>query len=247
MLDIKVLKNVLFAGVASVILTGSALAADAGGDYTVPTAPAAEDDGAWDIAFGATVTSDYISRGISLSSNQAAVQPWVELTVSMFYAGIWMSSLPGDWEYDPYIGIRPELGPLSLDLGYIAYFTANTGGGSGEAYITGEVSPVDPLTLGAAFYLGTGGLAGINYVEVNASIDLIETVSASAAVGWVLDPGVIDTGNYTTWNAGLTWNPVEPLEIDARYHFAPSSVGGESKFVISATISSSLRSLGVIR
>ncbi len=247
MQNIKLLKNVLFAGVASVILSGGAMAADADSWGGSPTPPATEDEGAWDIAFGVTVTSDYISRGISLSSNQAAVQPWVELNVGMFYAGVWMSTLPGDFEYDPYIGIRPELGPLSLDLGYIAYFTSNTGGGSGEVYITAEVSPVDPLTLGAEFWAGTGGLAGINYVEVNASVDVIDTVSASAAVGWVLDPGVVDTGNYTTWNAGLTWNPVEPLEIDARYHFAPSSVGGESKVVISATLSSSLRAIGAIR
>jgi uncharacterized protein (TIGR02001 family) len=242
--NIKVLKNVFFAGIASVILTSGALAADAGGDYVVPTAPEAES--AWDIAFGVTFASSYISRGIEFTDG-LAVQPWAELTVGMFYLGYWGSNLTpalngGDtWEHDLSIGIRPELGPVSLDLGYVHYIYTSSGDGGGEVHITGEVSPVEPLTLGAGFWYGVGSLQDSYYTEVNASVDLIENLSASAAVGWI---GGSATTPYTTWNAGLTWNPVEPLEIDARYHWAPVSVGGEQKFVISASISSSLSALG---
>jgi uncharacterized protein (TIGR02001 family) len=244
MLDIKVLKNILFAGAASVILTGGALAADAGGDYAVPTAP--EADSAWDVAFGVTVTSDYVSRGITQTSGGAAVQPWAELTVGMFYLGYWGSNVDpgftgGNWEHDLSVGIRPVVGPVSLDIGYVRYIY-DTGDCCGEVYIKGEVTPVDPLTLGAHFFYSPD--FSTTYAEVNASVALMDTVSASAAVGFIGN----SAADYTTWNAGLTWNPVEPLEIDVRYHWAPSSIGNSvQKVVVSASISSSLRSLGVIR
>jgi uncharacterized protein (TIGR02001 family) len=247
MQDIKVLKNILFAGIASVILTGGALAADADGWGGSPTPPAAEDDSAWDIAFGVTLASSYISRGMEYTDG-LAVQPYAELTVGIFYLGYWGSNLTpalnaGDnWEHDISVGIRPELGPISLDIGYVRYLASPSGDCCGEVYITGEVSPVDPLTLGAAFYYDPDIAA--TYTEVNAAVDLIDTLAASAAVGFVNDPTAV---NYTTWNAGLTWTPVEPLEIDFRYHHAPTSAGGVQKFVVAATISSSLRSLGVIR
>jgi uncharacterized protein (TIGR02001 family) len=253
MQNIKVLKNVFFAGIASVILTGGAMAADADGWGGSPTPPGAEDDSAWDIAFGVTIASAYISDGVEYNDG-LSVQPYAELTVGMFYLGYWGSNLnpalavsgPDSWEHDLSVGIRPELGPLSLDLGYVHYLYDVTGDGGGSVYITGEVSPVDPLTLGAGFWYGVGLNQGSNSAEVNASVDLIENFAASAAVGWIF--GSASTP-YTHWNAGLTWTPVEPLEIDFRYHSAPATApgGAVSKFVVAATLSSSLRSLGIIR
>jgi uncharacterized protein (TIGR02001 family) len=226
------------------------MAADAGDYGGGPIPPAAHDDSAWDVAFGVTIASAYILDGIEYNDG-LSVQPYVELTMGMFYLGYWGSNLnpalaasaPDRWEHDLSVGIRPELGPLSLDLGYVHYLYDVTGDGGASVYITGEVSPVDPLTLGAEFWYGVGLNQGNNSAEVNASVDLIENFAASGAVGWVFGSAATP---YTYWNAGLTWTPVEPLEIDFRYHNAPAAVGGVSKFMVSATISSSLRSLGVI-
>jgi uncharacterized protein (TIGR02001 family) len=249
MQDISVLKRVLLASAATVLLSTGAMAADAGGDGGGPVPPE-EDSSAWDIAFGVTIASSYVSRGIDFT-NGIAVQPFAELTVGIFYLGYWGSNLNSalassggnTWEHDVSVGIRPELGPLSLDIGYVNYFFSPGGDGGGEFYVQGEISPVDPLTLGAGYWNGVGAIQGFNYAEVNASVDLIENLAASAAVGWVFGSAAAP---YTTWNAGLTWTPVEQLEIDARYHSAPASVGGSQKFVVSATFSSSLRSLGLI-
>jgi uncharacterized protein (TIGR02001 family) len=245
MQNIKVLKNVFFAGIASVILTGSAMAADFEDTVVGPTP---EQDSPWDIAFGVTLTSDYISRGFTNTDNGPAIQPFAELTYNILYFGYWGSNVAAvdfggaTWEHDLSIGIRPELGPVSLDIGYVWYLynadAANNN--SSEAYIMAEISPVDPLTLGAQFWYAPDD--GATYTEVNASVDLIETLAASAAFGFIGNSGV---DNYTTWNAGLTWTPVEPLEIDVRYHSAPGSIGGENKVVVSATISSSASALGL--
>ncbi len=244
MQNIKVLKNVFFAGIASVILSGTAMAADAGLDG-VGVQPGQEAASPWDVAFGVTIASAYVSRGVQFTDG-VAIQPWAELTVGMFYLGYWGSNLTpalagGDnWEHDVSIGIRPELGPVSLDIGYVHYFFNPSGECCGEVYITGEVSPADPVTLGAAFYYAPDG--GATYTEVNASVDLIENLSASAAVGFIGNTGA----DYTTWNAGFTWTPVDPLELDFRYHSAPSTApgGALSIFVVSASISSSLSALG---
>lgn len=232
----KALKAVLVAGAASALISTAAFAAD----FEDATAPASGEPSAWDIAFGVTLTSDYIGRGVSWTDGGAAIQPWAELTVGWFYAGYWGSNVTGDWEHDLSVGIRPELGPFTFDIGYVQYLYSLAGDGGSEVYGKVEVTPVDPVTIGAGYWYGLGILDTTSYAEVNASIDLIEDLSASAAVGWVNDPNALVMGSYTTWNAGLTWTPVDPFELDLRYYSSPFV----SKVVVSASISSSLRSIG---
>ena len=42
----------------------------------------------FDIAFGVSVTSDYISRGITLSGNDPAIQGYIEPSIGMAYLNI---------------------------------------------------------------------------------------------------------------------------------------------------------------
>ncbi len=242
-MNIKSLNAVLLAAATSALLSSAALAADPSDATAVePTA------GDWDISFGVTLTSDYIARGISYTDG-LAVQPEAEISFWWLYAGWWGSNVSSaimgsasTWENDFSVGIRPELGPVSFDIGHVWYtYNDPTDNGAGEAYIQADWNLIDPVTVGVQYWMGTGAGAGTNYAEVNGSVDFMEHFSASAAVGWIFDP----TDPYTTWNAGVTWTPVEPLEIDFRYHYAPSAVGGVSKFVIAASLSSSLRSLGL--
>jgi uncharacterized protein (TIGR02001 family) len=249
MQNINGLNRILIAGIATVILSGGAMAADAGGWGGSPTPPE-KDHGAWDIAFGVTLASAYVADGIEYNDG-LSVQPYVELTLGMFYLGYWGSNLnsalaasaPDSWEHDISVGIRPELGPLSLDIGYVHYIYDVSGDGGGEVDFKAEISPIERLTLGAEYDHGVGSNQGNNSAEVAASLDLVENFAASAAVGWVFGSAATP---YTYWNAGLTWTPVEPLEIDFRYHNAPTAVGGVSKFVVAATLSGSLRGLGLI-
>lgn len=244
-MKIKALQTLLIAGAASAILSGAALAADPN-DVSVP----APNDGDWDISFGVTLTSDYLSWGITQTNGGPAIQPEAEFTYQWLYLGWWGSNVSpislgsaATWENDFSVGIRPEFGPVSFDIGHVWYTYNDPSSNGSEAYIQANYTPIDPVTLGAQFWVGTGANAGTNYTEVNASYEFIEDVSASAAFGWIGGPA---STPYTTWNAGITWTPVEPLEIDVRYYYAPASVGGSSKVLVSASISSSLRSLGLI-
>ena len=97
------------ASVAGLLVVGApALAADKTADQSAV-------ESRFDVAFGVTATSDYISRGYT-QSDGPAIQPWVELDYGMFYAGYWGSNVSpallsgASWEHDLSIGLRPEVG-----------------------------------------------------------------------------------------------------------------------------------------
>ena len=93
-----------------------------------PVQPPAETS-SWDfdVAFGAALTSDYISRGITNSDSDFAIQGYIEPSIGWAYVNVWSSNV--DYgagfkgaEIDVAVGARPEFGPLSLDVGYVHYF-----------------------------------------------------------------------------------------------------------------------------
>ena len=82
------------------------------------------------------ITSNYIWRGATQSSDEAAVSGGIDYAHSSgLYAGVWVSSLSSSNEYDStdgnststqyeqdlYIGYGGEAGPLSYDVSYIQY------------------------------------------------------------------------------------------------------------------------------
>ncbi len=209
-----------------------------------PAMAGAPDTHEWDIAFGATVTSDYISRGLSSTEHGAAIQPWAELDIGDFYAGYWGSNVTyagtGYWESDLSVGVRPMLGAVSFDFGYVyyVYSSMDYASPSGEAYAKASITPVDPLTLGAAFYVNPEDTSA-TYSELNAAYDFPHDISLSGALGFVTGNG--DYGDYTTWNVGASWKPVELVTLDARYHDGPDA----DRFVVSVSFDSTARSLGI--
>jgi uncharacterized protein (TIGR02001 family) len=214
-------------------LAGAALFATAAGGALAAGA-AGPGASAWDVAFGVTVTSNYVSRGHTQSDDGPAVQPWAELGNGFFYVGYWGSntspvSVGGNWEHDFSIGIRPTLGPLETDFGYTRY-VYDTGDCCGEAYAKASYSPIDPLTLSGAVYYDPENSAG--YAEATAAADLLEKVSVSATVGTTFD-------GESSWNAGATWTPRDWVSFDGRVH---GGVEG-TKFLVSMSLSSSLSAL----
>ena len=227
--------RLVLAAAAAVLLNHAPAMAGDGG------APDAHE---WDIAFGATVTSDYLSRGLSNTEHGAAIQPWAELDVGILYAGYWGSNVTASgtsyWESDLSVGIRPTLGPFSFDFGYVyyVYSSGDYASPSGEAYAKATINPVDPLTLGAAFYIDPQNTSA-TYSELNAAYDGPHNISVSGALGFVTGN---DTYNdYTTWNAGISWKPVEQVTLDARYHAGPDA----DKFLFSVSFELSIKSLGI--
>jgi hypothetical protein len=85
----------------------------------------------WDWAFGGALMSDYNFRGISQSNKGPSVTAYSETRYNVnadwqLYAGAqyWAVTLPTNptCECDLYGGIRPTLGPLALDFGFIYYW-----------------------------------------------------------------------------------------------------------------------------
>jgi uncharacterized protein (TIGR02001 family) len=87
------------------------------------------------------LASEYVFRGFSQTAEGPAIQGGFDATCSIFYAGLWASSLdfvggvgtvdelgfPFDAsvEIDWYTGIKPKTGPITWDIGFIYYSYPN--------------------------------------------------------------------------------------------------------------------------
>ena len=106
----RTLKIALAAAIGSLALAGAAQAADEEKPVTV--------------AFNIGANNNYEFRGISQTDNDPSVFGGVDLTIMKIgYAGTWLSNVDfgngTDFEYDIYAGIKPTVGPATLDLGVI--------------------------------------------------------------------------------------------------------------------------------
>jgi uncharacterized protein (TIGR02001 family) len=232
----KLVLSALAAGMA--LSVTSAMAADLKPVYKAPAlaAPASP----WDIAFGGALMSDYNFRGISQSQKGSSATAYVETRYNVnpnlqLYAGsqYWAVDLPTQpsCECDFFAGIRPTVGPLAFDFGYIYYYYpkevfAGTVGLSNTDYweVYGKVgyeAIKDRLTVGATvFYspswLNTGGdglyaavNAKVNLPSFNLNVGLINEVTwyASGEYGhyWL---GTADNTTFTAFDLPdySTWN-----------------------------------------
>ena len=81
-----------------------------------------------EITANASVTSNYIWRGLTQTTNDAAVQGGIDYAnESGFYAGTWVSNVNYgaddvySYEHDLYFGFSGESGDISYDVGYLYY------------------------------------------------------------------------------------------------------------------------------
>ncbi len=204
------------------LLAGLALAAAA--------APAlAEDAPKLAVAWNAGVQSDYVFRGVSQTDSKPSVFVGVDLTWDKLYAGAWTSNVDfkpfGDpkttEEVDLYAGVRPVIGSVNLDLGvqYYGYVNEPSGPKPHYAEVYAKTThAMGPATVGASvFYSPEFGYKSGNawYYEANLAWTLDKKWSASGAVG---RQEIEKAGDYTTWNAGLTWALSDHLSLDGRYY-----------------------------
>ena len=179
------------------------------------------------IALNIGAVTDYVSRGVSQTNEGGAVQGGIDMPIGPAYFGLWMSTVDykdgTDAEFDMYLGVKPKWMGVSLDLALLNY-TYLGGGNAGdknyyEFKIAGSV-PVGPATVGVATYYSpdfTGvGPHDAFYYELNVAMPVYRDFSVSGAIGkqHVQDKA----GEYGTWNAGVTWAPVDWMSVDVRYH-----------------------------
>ena len=185
-------------------------------------------------------TSNYLFRGISLSGKSPAVQGSVDLNYGIIYGGIWASNTSsndpfygqglGSAEIDFYGGIKPVWGPVTFDLGAIAYTyfwgkNVATGSGdytyyelkagmSGEIWkgLTGSVTNwIAPSQSNAPLVYTIEGATSYTLPQVG-----IFTPTYSSLIGYS-DARVEDPVNPSASAGGVGWFPGAGTNINNNY------------------------------
>lgn len=187
----------------------------------------------------AALTTDYVFRGISQSSEGAAVQGGFDATCGMFYAGVWASSIDfgGDasMELDAYAGVKGTVGRFSYDLGIIYYAYPNQASGlprdldfvefkAGLATEVWKGGTVGGTVFFSPDYTGETGkvwtLEG-TFAQVLPTIFGRITPTFSALIGYEKgeDPEFVIGGkdNYVYWNTGINFGLDKNWSLDVRY------------------------------
>ncbi len=248
----------LFAAVAATALAGGALA-DGLRAGSVKDAPLADAGRTFGYSWNVGLATEYVFRGIGQNSRNPAAFGGVDVTYGILYAGAWASDVnygrntdgPGgafgtavaNVELDVYAGIKPVLGPVTFDLGFVSY---NYLGGHDKGPRRNQVREQDYVELkaGASASLVPKLTTGVtlfytpNYQQGQGSVFTVEGTAAyelpvflrmtptiSGTIGGqfgdagnVKNPYVFANGSdsYAYWNAGLTLG-IDKLSVDFRY------------------------------
>jgi uncharacterized protein (TIGR02001 family) len=189
------------------------------------TAGAASAQDSPEVAWNLGVTSDYVFRGYSQTSEDPAIFGGVDVTVGSFYAGAWASNVDfgddTDAEVDIYGGYRTEVSGFAVDVGVVGYLYVSQPAGADYDYAEFKAAAsraFGPVTLGAAVYWSPdffGADEEATYVEANAAFSPAAKWTVSGAVGHqALDVNA----DYATWNAGVAYAVSDNVAIDVRYH-----------------------------
>jgi len=162
---------------------------------------------------GATLTSNYMSRGVTQSANRPALQFYGEVESSGFYAGIWASTVrlaPDDLEVDIYGGYRFSVGAASFDLGYARYLYDSTGNCCGEFYALAEID-LAPATVFGGFYVDSARVRTLNDIHLGVRYDFGQGFTTSLTAGRAAG-GV----RYGIVGMGYSFN--DNFSVEAGYH-----------------------------
>ena len=123
------------------------------------TAGAASAQDSPEVAWNLGVTSDYVFRGYSQTSEDPAIFGGVDVTAGSFYAGAWASNVDfgddTDAEVDIYGGYRTEVSGFAVDVGVVGYLYVSQPAGADYDYAEFKAAAsraFGPVTLGAAVY-----------------------------------------------------------------------------------------------
>ena len=193
-----------------------------------------------EFALGGTAlfTTDYISRGISNSGENPAVQASLEASYGIFYAGIWGSSLDfggngfgqnlASVEIDYYVGVTPEWGGVNFDFNvhYYTYPDAFDPGGNFDyaEFLTGASYTFgDAFTVGVSNYWRpdsfgeTGDASAFGGSAEYAFSNQLFNFFAPSVSGLVGHQYYSAGGSYTYWNAGVSLGFMDNFSVDILY------------------------------
>jgi uncharacterized protein (TIGR02001 family) len=215
----------VMAMIAVCSLAGSAAAIDENIIDPKPAPPSETAPAEFDFGFGVALTTDYVSRGITNSDSDPAIQGYVEPSFGLAYVNVWSSNV--DYgagfrgaEIDVAAGIRPEIGPLSLDVGYVHYFYSpeDTSPDYGELYAKADYNVNDMFTLGARLYFAPdynqSGDTG-TFIAGGIKVPLPYDFSVYGGIGYQFfeDP---DAFEQLAWTAGVSYS-WKVVTLDVRY------------------------------
>ena len=178
-----------------------------------------------DVAWNLGVTSDYVFRGYTQTTEDPAIFGGVDVTIGSFYAGAWASNVDfgddTDAEVDLYGGYRTEVSGFAVDVGLVGYLYVSQPAGADYDYVELEAAAsraIGPVTLGAAVYWSPdffGADEEATYVEANVAFSPADKWTVSGAIGHqALDVNA----DYATWNAGVAYAISDTVAADLRYH-----------------------------
>lgn len=211
--------SALASSIATLVMVGSQPAsAIEPGFEPIPPEPTVEltapSKWEFDVAFGIAGTTNYVSRGITNSGNNPAIQGYIEPSLGPLYVSVWSSNVDfgPDFvgaEIDAGAGIRPEIGPLKADLGYVHYFYApeSVSPDYGEMYAKIDYNVMDLFTVGGRLFFApdfnqSGKTA--TFVAGGIEVPLPHDFSILAGVGYQFfeDP---DAYEQLTWTAAVSY------------------------------------------
>lgn len=175
------------------------------------------------------IVTDYVFRGITQASNQAAVQGGLDWdTGTGFHFGTWASSLnfadtnDATTEIDLYGGYGGKIDNFSYDLGFTFYWYPGAPGARNynlwEVYgKAGYDFGAAAVTTGVAYTPDNFGATGdATYLNTVVTIPIVDNLSISAGAGyWMLTQGFKE---QTDWNIGATMKVFDWFDVDARYY-----------------------------
>lgn len=162
------------------------------------------------ISYNAGAVTDYRFRGISQTSNRAAIQAGADFAhKNGVYLGVWASNVAwvrtfngaskSSFELDLYGGYKTEIAKdTTLDLGFIAYkYPGNNSGGAGTlgagAYSTANTNEFyGAVTYGiytakysrsTGNFLGNLNSKGSNYIDLSAAFDVGNGITVTPHIG----------------------------------------------------------------
>jgi len=190
------------------------------------------------------IVSDYMFRGISQTTNNAAVQGGLDWdTGAGFHFGTWASSVnfndgnSATTELDLYGGYGGSIDNFSYDVGFTYYWYP----GANKSYNLWEVYGKAGYDFGVASttaYIAYtpdnfGNTGDATYASLSFGIPVVDMMSISGGVGyWMLTQGFKD---QTDWNVGVTLSIYDWFDVDARYYDSDISFLGalaDDKFVV---------------
>lgn len=213
-----------------------AQSADAREDEIEPTAqPPAPVEGKFNMAIGVSGTTDYVSRGITQTGSDPAIQGYIEPSYGLgpvlgdAFVNVWSSNVDfgGGFdgaEIDVAGGIKPKfLGPKwSPSIGYVHYFYApeSVSPDYGELYAKTDYTfgEDDRFTLrGLIFFAPDFNQSGFTatWIAGGGRVMLWKNIGAYAGAGYQFfeDP---DAFEQFAWTAGVSYY-WKSLTFDVRY------------------------------